>query len=148
MDDRQRYAGGLKKRRKVLGSAHVDRSLANLNPFNADFQSLITRYIWGETWGRGGLDDKMRSRMVLALMMALNRGEEFKLHVRAAFNNGLTPDDIKEVIMFAAPYCGVPAGNHACALAAEVFATMEKEKPGSSGRAGKTVKKPVKRRRR
>ena len=128
MDDHGRYGQGLKKRRKVLGDAHVDRSLANLNSFNADFQSLITRYVWGETWGRSKLDDKTRSRMVLALMMALNRGEEFKLHVRAAFNNGLTREDIKEVILFAAIYCGVPAGNQATHMASEVFAQMDSER--------------------
>jgi len=128
MDDRERYDKGMKVRRAVLGDAHVDRSLQRRNDFNQEFQDLITRYAWGEIWTRPGLDRKTRSCMVLSTMIALNRADEFKLHVRAAFNNGLTRDDIKEVILQAAIYCGVPAANSAMHHAEEVFAQLEREK--------------------
>jgi 4-carboxymuconolactone decarboxylase len=114
-------------RRAVLGDAHVDRSISRRNSFNEEFQTLITRYAWGEIWTRPGLDRKTRSCMTLSMMIALNRPDEFKLHVRAAFNNGLTQDDIKEVTMQAAIYCGVPAGNSAVHWAEEVFAQMEQK---------------------
>src|SRR5882672_3504208 len=125
MDDRERYEKGMSVRRAVLGDAHVDRSLKNKNEFNQDFQDLITRYAWGEIWTRPGLPRHTRSLLTVAMMIALNRTDEFKLHVRAAFNNGVTRDQIKEVIMQAAIYCGVPAANTAFHLAEDVFAQME-----------------------
>ncbi len=125
MDDRERYDNGMTLRRAVLGDAHVDRSLQRRTPFNEEFQDLITRYAWGEVWTRPGLKRRERSLIVLALMIALNRGDEFKMHVRAAFNNGLTRDDIKEVILQCAIYAGVPAANSAFHMAEEVFAAME-----------------------
>jgi 4-carboxymuconolactone decarboxylase len=127
MDDKERYDKGMKVRRAVLGDAHVDRSLERRTPFNEEFQDLITRYAWGEIWTRPGLPRRERSLIVLALMIALNRADEFKMHVRAAFNNGLTRDDIKEVIMQCAIYAGVPAANSAFHQAEEVFAAMEKK---------------------
>lgn len=125
MDEKQRYDAGMQVRRAVLGDAHVDRSIGRRNSFNEEFQELITRYAWGEIWTRQGLDRKTRSCMTLSMMIALNRPDEFKLHVRAAFNNGLTKDDIKEIILQAAIYCGVPASNSAVHWAEEVFAQME-----------------------
>lgn len=122
MDEKQRYEEGLKVRRAVLGDAHVDRSLARENDFTREFQDMITRHAWGEIWTRPAFDRKTRSAMTLAMLIALNRGDEFKLHVRGALNNGLTQDDIKEVILQAAIYCGVPAANSAIHLAQEVFA--------------------------
>lgn len=122
MDEKQRYEAGLKVRRAVLGDAHVDRSLARQSDFTQEFQEMITRHAWGEIWTRPAFDRKTRSVMTLAMLIALNRGEEFKLHVRGALNNGLTRDDIKEVILQAAVYCGVPAANTAVHLAQEVFA--------------------------
>ena len=124
MDERKRYDQGLAVRREVLGSAHVDRSLSRRTVFNEEFQDLITRYAWGEIWTRPGLERKTRSAMTLSMMVALNRPDEFKLHVRAAFNNGLTRDDIKEVLLQTAIYCGVPAANAAFHMAEEVFAQM------------------------
>jgi 4-carboxymuconolactone decarboxylase len=124
MDERARYNQGLSVRRAVLGGAYVDRSLKNRNDFNEDFQDLITRYAWGEIWPRPGLPRKTRSLLTLAMMVALNRGDELKMHIRAAFNNGVTQKDIKEVLMQTAIYCGVPAANSAFHIAEEVFAEM------------------------
>jgi len=126
MDDRDRYDNGMTVRRAVLGDAHVDRASSRVNDFNGEFQDLITRYAWGEIWTRPGLPRHTRSLLTLAMMVALNRGDEFRLHVRAAFNIGVTRDEIKEVLMQAAIYCGVPAANTAFHLAGEVFAEMEK----------------------
>jgi 4-carboxymuconolactone decarboxylase len=126
MDDRERQAAGMEVRRAVLGDAHVDRSLAHLNEFNGEFQDLITRYAWGEIWTRPGLPRHSRSLITLALMIALNRGDEFRLHVRAAFNNGVTRDEIKEVLLQCAIYCGVPAANSAFHMAQDVFAEIDK----------------------
>ncbi len=125
MDDRERYDKGMTVRRAVLGDAHVDRSIARRTPFNEDFQDLITRYAWGEIWTRPGLPRHSRSLITLALMIALNREEEFRMHVRAAFNNGVTQDEIKEVILQCAIYAGVPAANSAFHQAGQVFAEME-----------------------
>ena len=121
MTDLERKAAGMAVRRTVLGDAHVDRAEATKTEFTADFQDLITRYAWGEIWTRPGLDRKTRSAMVLTAMMALGHWEEFRMHVRAGFTNGLTADDIKEVILQAAIYCGVPVANHAFKEAAEVI---------------------------
>jgi 4-carboxymuconolactone decarboxylase len=125
MDEDQRYEKGLEVRKAVLGSAHVDRSLAKRNDFNKEFQALITRYAWGEIWTRPGLPRHTRSLLTIGLMVALNRSDEFKLHIRAAFNNGVTKDEIKEVLLQCAIYAGVPAANSAFHQAEEVFAQME-----------------------
>ena len=122
MDDEQRFANGMAVRRAVLGDQHVDRAQANLNDFNAEFQNLITRYAWGEIWTRPGLPRTTRSLMTICMMVALNREEELKLHLRAALNNGVTPDQIKEALLQAAIYCGVPAANSAFAIAQQVLA--------------------------
>ena len=116
------YERGMKVRRAVLGDAHVDRANAGITDFNKDFQDLITRYVWGEIWPRPGLDRKTRSCMVLTAMIALGHWDEFRLHINAAFNNGLGEDEIKEVILQAAIYCGVPAANHAFKEAAAIIA--------------------------
>ena len=125
MDEKKRYEEGLKVRRAVLGDAHVDRSLARQNDFTREFQELITRHAWGEIWTRPGLERSTRSFITLAMLIALNRGDEFKLHVRGALNNGLSRDEIKEVILQAAIYCGVPAANTAMHLAQEIFAELD-----------------------
>ena len=124
MDDRERHAKGMEVRRAVLGDAHVDRSIANRTEFNEEFQDLITRYAWGEIWTRPGLPRHTRSLITLALMIALHHDEEFRMHVRAAFNNGVTKEEIKEVILQCAIYAGVPAANAAFRMAEEVFAQM------------------------
>lgn len=125
MDESERYENGLAVRREVLGDAHVDRSLAKRNEFSEEFQALITRYAWGEIWTRPGLPRHTRSLLTVGLMVALNRPDEFRLHVRAAFNNGVTRDDIREVLLHCAIYAGVPAANSAFHMAEEVFAQME-----------------------
>jgi len=125
MDDRDRYDAGMNVRRAVLGDAHVDRSIANRNAFTDEFQDLITRYAWGEIWTRPGLPRHTRSLITLALMIALNRGDEFKMHIRASANNGVTRDEIKEMIMQCAIYCGVPAANVAFHQAQDVFNEMD-----------------------
>jgi len=111
------FEKGLQTRRAVLGDTHVDRAQGNRTAFNTEFQEFITRYAWGEVWSRPGLDRKTRSCMTLAMLITLNRSEEFELHVRAARNNGLSWDEIKEVILQTAIYAGVPAANHAFKLA-------------------------------
>jgi 4-carboxymuconolactone decarboxylase len=121
MDERERYEKGLTVRRAVLGDAHVDRSLKNRNEFNEDFQNLITRYAWGEIWTRPGLPRKTRSLLTIAMLVALNRPDEFRLHLRAALINGVTKEEIKEALLHAAIYCGVPAANSAFHAAQEVF---------------------------
>ena len=126
MEERERYSNGLEVRRAVLGDAHVDRALTRSNDLNREFQELITRYAWGEIWTRPGLPRQPRSLITLAMMVALNRPDEFRLHVRAAFNNGVTRDQIKEVLLQSAIYCGVPAANSAFHLAEEVFAQLNK----------------------
>ena len=112
---------GLRHRREVLGDEHVDRALERTTPFTADFQDFITRYAWGETWDRPGLDRRTRSAITLTALTALGRLDELKLHVRAARRNGLTDDEIAEVLLHSAIYCGVPAANAAFAAAREVL---------------------------
>jgi len=119
------YERGMKVRRAVLGDAHVDRATAGITDLNREFQDLITRYAWGEIWSRPGLDRKTRSCIVLTAMIALAHWDEFRMHVRAGFNNGLTDADIKEVILQSAIYCGVPAANHAFKEAAAVIAEQK-----------------------
>ena len=116
------YERGMKVRREVLGDEHVDAANARTTDFTADFQDLITRYAWGEIWSRPGLDRRTRSCITLTALLALGRLEELELHVRAALRNGLSEDEIKEVILHGAIYCGVPAANSAFAVAQRVFA--------------------------
>jgi 4-carboxymuconolactone decarboxylase len=122
MDEGERYRRGLAVRREVLGEAHVDRALRGGNDFDREFQELITRHAWGEIWTRPGLPRATRSLITLAMMVALNRREELRLHLRAAPAAGVTRDQIKEVLLQAAVYCGVPAAHAAFQAAAEVFA--------------------------
>ncbi|KVC87568.1 4-carboxymuconolactone decarboxylase [Burkholderia ubonensis] len=121
MDDQQRYEAGMKVRRAVLGDAHVDRSIESRTEVTEEFQNLITRYAWGEIWTRDGLPRHTCSLLTIAMMVALNRGEELALHLRAARNNGVTRDEIKEVLLQTAIYCGVPAANSAFHLADRIF---------------------------
>jgi 4-carboxymuconolactone decarboxylase len=116
----------MKVRRAVLGSEHVDRAEGNKNSFNAPFQDLITRYAWGEIWTRPGLSRKTRSLITIGMMVALNRGEELRLHLQAATNNGVTRQEIQEVLLQAAIYCGVPAANSAFHAAEDVLARARK----------------------
>ena len=121
MDDRKRHETGMKIRREVLGEAHVDRAQSQENEFNADFQDLITRYAWGEIWARPELDRKTRSLVTIGMMIALNRTDELRLHLRAALNNGVTREQIREVLLHSAIYCGVPAANSAFHTATELL---------------------------
>jgi 4-carboxymuconolactone decarboxylase len=125
--DQDMHARGLKNRKEVLGEAHVERSFATADDFSRPYQDLITEYCWGAVWDRPGLSRKTRSLLNIAMLTALNREDEFKLHVRAAFRNGVTRDEIREVLLQTAIYCGVPAANSAFKQAREVFAAMDKE---------------------
>ena len=125
MDERERYSSGMKVRRAVLGEAHVAKAEAAKTPFSEPFQDLITRYAWGEIWARPGLPRHTRSLLTLAMMVALNRNDEFRMHVRAAANNNVSREEIQEVLLQAAIYCGVPAANAAFHIAQEVFAEMD-----------------------
>ncbi|MGW6392932.1 bifunctional 3-oxoadipate enol-lactonase/4-carboxymuconolactone decarboxylase PcaDC [Streptomyces sp. NPDC055103] len=116
-----RYVEGMAVRRAVLGDAHVDRAVANTTDFTADFQDYITRCAWGEIWTRPGLDRRTRSCLTLTVLIAHGHQEELAMHVRAAIRNGLTPEDIKEVLLHSAVYCGVPAANSAFATAQRVL---------------------------
>jgi 4-carboxymuconolactone decarboxylase len=143
MDDIERYEQGMKIRRAVLGDEHVDRAVASTTGFNRDFQDFITRNAWGDIWMRPGLPRHTRSLLTLAMMVALNRGEEFRLHVKAAFNNGVTREQIKEVLLQSAIYCGVPAANTAFHIAAEVFKELDgKNKTASRNKKKKKRKRP------
>ena len=126
MDERQRYDQGMKVRRAVLGDAHVDAAQKNRDEFSDAFQDLVTRYAWGEIWSRPGLPRQTRSMITLAMMVALNHPEELRMHLRAALNNGVTRDEIREVLLQTAIYCGMPAANSAFHLAQEVFAQQDK----------------------
>lgn len=128
MDEKKRYEEGMAARRAVLGEAYVERSVKNRSDFNEEFQEMISRHAWGEIWTRPGLPRHTRSLLTIAMTLALNREEEFRLHVRAAANNGVTRDEIKEVLLQAAIYCGVPAANSAFRVAAEVFAEVDAAK--------------------
>jgi|SRR5271168_733336 len=132
--DRKRYEQGMGIRRAVLGDEHVDRAVATTTDFNRDFQDFITRNAWGEIWARPGLSRHTRSLLTLAMMIALNRDEEFRMHVKAAFNNGVTREEIKEVLLQSAIYCGVPAANSAFHMAAEVFNEMDGKARGRSAK--------------
>ena len=127
---RDEYTKGMKTRRKVLGDAWVDRAEKNKTAFNAEFQDLITRYAWNEIWNREAFSHETRRLLVLAMMVALGRWEEFRLHVRAALESGdLSEDDIKEVLLQAAIYCGIPAANPAFKEAREVITEVAAAKP-------------------
>jgi len=128
MSDRERHEAGMKVRRAVLGDAHVDKAEKNKTAFTEPFQDLITRYAWGEIWSRPGLPRNTRSLITLAMMIALNRGDEFRMHIRAALNNKVTRDEIQEVLLQSAIYCGVPAANTAFHIAQEVFAEIDGNK--------------------
>ncbi|MFN4161937.1 MAG: 4-carboxymuconolactone decarboxylase [Stenotrophomonas sp.] len=121
MDEQERYDAGLAVRRAVLGEDHVERSLQARTDFTEEFQAFITRTAWGTVWTRDGLPRHTRSLLTIVMMVALGHDEEFKLHIRAARNNGVTPDEIKEVLLQAAIYCGIPAANHAFALARPIL---------------------------
>ena len=124
MSDAER---GMQVRREVLGDAHVDRAVARTTAFTAPFQDLITRYAWGEVWGRPGLSRAERSMITLTALAALRQDEELALHVRGAVRNGLTPEQITEVLLQVAIYAGVPAANRAFAVAQDVLVTMAEE---------------------
>ena len=121
------YDEGIRVRREVLGDEHVDRAIERTSEFTAAFQDLITRYAWGEIWARPGLDRRTRSCITLTALVALGHFDELAMHVRAARRNGLTQDEIKEVLLQTAVYCGVPAANHAFAVAQQV---LEEEDAG------------------
>jgi 4-carboxymuconolactone decarboxylase len=124
MSDAER---GMQVRREVLGDAHVDRAVARTTAFTAPFQDLVTRYAWGEVWGRPGLSRAERSMITLTALAALRQDEELALHVRGAVRNGLTPEQITEVLLQVAIYAGVPAANRAFAVAQEVLVTLAEE---------------------
>lgn len=113
MSDKDIHASGMKVRRKILGEAHVDRAVANTTPLNREFQDLLTRYGWGEIWTRPGFDYRTRRILVLGTMMAIGRWEEFSMHLRAALIDGMSLDDIKEILLQQAIYCGLPVTNTA-----------------------------------
>lgn len=122
MHDDERRASGMAMRRKILGNAHVDRAVAQTTSLTADFQDFITRCVWSEIWTRPGLDERTRRVLVIGTMIALGRWEEFQMHVRAALVEGsFTPDEIKEIVLQQAVYCGVPAGNQALKMAQEAL---------------------------
>ena len=121
MDDQQRREKGLEMRRSVLGDEHVDRAIAKTTPLNQEFQDLITRYAWGEIWTRPGLDVRSRRILVIGTMLAIGRWEEFEMHAAAAMREGgFTLDDLKEIALQQAVYCGVPAAHHALRLLAKL----------------------------
>ena len=122
MDDAERTRQGMRIRREVLGDEHVDRAVAATTPFTGPFQDFITRYAWGSVWAREGLDRATRSAITLAVLTALGRENELAMHVRAARTNGLTADEISEVLLHTAVYAGVPAANAAYAIAQRVLA--------------------------
>jgi 4-carboxymuconolactone decarboxylase len=121
MDEHERFEAGMKIRREVLGDAHVDAAIAKRNAFSDAFLELITRYAWGEVWTRPGLPRQTRSLITVAMLVALNREEELRLHLRAAIRNGATHEEIRETLLQSAIYCGVPAANSAFRIAHEIF---------------------------
>jgi len=126
MDEKERRERGMTQRRKVLGNEWVDRAIAKKTSFNEEFQDFITRAAWGEIWTRPHYDERTRRILVIGTMLALDKWEEFRMHVRAALTEGgFTPDDIKEIILQQAIYCGVPAANHAFKEAADVIGEVK-----------------------
>lgn len=122
--NKELFDQGLKTRREVLGAEYVDAAIKNADDFNLPMQELVTQYCWGDVWNRPGLDRRSRSLLNLAMITALNRPHELKLHVRGALNNGLTKDEIREVFLQTAIYCGVPAAIDSFRVAREVFKEM------------------------
>ena len=137
MNDEQRREQGMRIRREVLGDAHVDRAEANTTPLTEDFQDFITRTAWGDVWARDGLDRRTRSAITIAVLAALGRTDELALHLRAALRNGLSPEEIGEVLLQTGVYAGVPAANAAFALAVSVLGetdtTTAREADGEAG---------------
>ena len=128
MDEKERHEKGMARRRQVLGNAWVDRANAKKTPFNTEFQDFITRAAWGEIWTRPHYDERTRRILVIGTMLALDKWEEFRMHVRAALTEGgFSQDDIKEIIMQQAIYCRVPAANHAFKEAASVIEELSKD---------------------
>jgi 4-carboxymuconolactone decarboxylase len=125
--DKQTFERGLEIRKSVLGAEFVDNAIKSADDFNRPFQELVTEYCWGAVWGREGLSKKERSLLNLAMISALNRPHELKMHVKGALTNGVTREQIREVFMQVAIYCGVPAGVDAFRSAREVFAQLDKE---------------------
>jgi 4-carboxymuconolactone decarboxylase len=125
MDERERYEKGMRVRRGVLGDEHVDRAEKTTNNLDLKFQELITRYAWGEIWTRPGLSRHTRSLLTIGLMVALNRSEELRLHLRAAKNNDVTAEEVREVLLHCAIYCGVPAANAAFHAAKEILGDVD-----------------------
>jgi 4-carboxymuconolactone decarboxylase len=123
--NKELFDKGLKVRREVLGTEYVDNAIKNADDFSRTLQEFVTEYCWGELWNRPGLDRKSRSMLNLAMLAALNRPHEIKLHIRGAINNGMTKDEIKEVFLQVGVYCGVPAAVDAFRSAREVFAEMK-----------------------
>jgi 4-carboxymuconolactone decarboxylase len=123
--DQERRDRGMQIRREVLGDAHVDRAVAGADALTADFQDFLTRYAWGDVWDRPGLDRRMRSAITVAALTALGREDELRLHLRAALRNGLTQEEVAEVLLHTAIYAGVPAANRAFALAKETWAAED-----------------------
>lgn len=125
--DKTLYEQGLKNRKEVLGPEHVERTLANADDFSRPYQEIMTAYCWGAIWGREALPRRTRSLLNIAMLTALGREEELRLHLRGAFNNGVTKEEIREVLLQTMIYAGVPAANAAFRLAREVFAQMDRE---------------------
>jgi len=120
---KERFDSGLKTRREVLGAKYVDASMAAVDDFNREFTEMLNTYCWNDVWNRPGLPRKMRSVLNLGMLVALNKEHELKLHIRGALNNGLTKDEIKEILLQTAIYCGVPAAVVAFRAAKEVFSS-------------------------
>ncbi len=121
------YERGKEVRRKILGAAHAERTAKNRTPFNAEFQDFLMQYAWGEIWSRPGLDHKQRSMLTIAMLVAMGKTDELKLHIRATRNTGVTRDEVKEIMMHAAIYAGVPAAFGAFQTAAQIFDEMDRE---------------------
>lgn len=122
---------GMRVRREVLGDEYVERAIANRTAFTSEFQDFLTRYAWGEVWTRPGLDRRTRSCITVAMLVALNRPEELTLHLRGALRNGVTPGELREVLMQAGVYCGIPAANSAFRIARDVLGPLADEPRGS-----------------
>jgi 4-carboxymuconolactone decarboxylase len=126
MTDDQRRMEGMSTRRRILGDAHVDRAAAQASPLTAEFDDFITRYVWSEIWTRPGLDERTRRVLVIGTLLALGRWEEFAMHVKAALTEGgFSTDDIKEIVLQQAVYCGVPAAHHALAVVNGVLSVRD-----------------------
>jgi 4-carboxymuconolactone decarboxylase len=136
MNDAERRERGMKIRRQVLGDAHVDRAQAGATSLTQDFQDLVTRYAWGEIWDRPGLDLRIRSCITVAMTVALNRPEELALHLRAALRNGVTVDELREVLLQTAVYCGIPAANSAFRVAEQVLGENSPPPLAGQGQGG------------